>query len=408
MVKKKIVTSPLLMIVKLNKLFGYLGLIGLVFFLTLSIFFSCSSDNSSKDQIKFNLQNSSEILLSTTNFFSYRAGNVQFEYLSFEDDQVAVLQTRRNKLEIYDLQNDSLIRSITFALDGPNRLASAPTAFHFISEDSLLVASIESSTLHLFNGKGDKLNQFQLNTYKRTENSVLVPYITGTPLSIHKIGSKVYLPGLTIQGANLEGANQLFEIDLATSEINEILPRPKPYADVYYVVHDFTAVHLAERNNELVLSPIVSNYLELVRGGKSEFHYAGSNFFDSIPFYSANPPEGLNWDIANRETATSPRFSAIYYDKFRDVFYRIAITPPTLDQYLTEKKAVQHYSIITLNRDLKKIGETIIDHEKYDLTGLFISPAGLCIFNNEKYAQNEDQLSFDVFVLEEIKDEQMK
>src|SRR5690606_22957681 len=102
------------------------------------------------------------------------------------------------------------------------------------------------------------------------------------------------------------------------------------------------------------------------------------------------------------------RFSAIYYDRFRDVFYRVAITPPSLDQYLIEKKAVKHFSIIVLNNDFEKIGETIIDHEKYDLTGLFITPEGLCIFNKEKYGQNEDRLSFDVFALEEIEEGQMQ
>jgi len=369
---------------------------------------SCEGERAEPLLGNYKLSIQDELSLTANNRFSYRTGNVQFEYLPFAENQVAVMQTRRNKIEIYDLANDSLVYSLTFSLDGPNRITSAPTAFHFISADSLLVASIESSTLHLFNRDGEKLKQFQLNTYQQTENSVLIPYITGTPLSIHKMGNKVYLPSLTIQGANLEGANQLFEIDLATEEIKEILPRPKPYADVYYVVNDFTAVHLAKRNNDLVLSPIVSNYLESVHNEQSSYHYAGSNYFDSIPFYSANPPEGLNWEIVNKATSTSPRYSAIYYDRFRDVFYRIAITPPSLDQYLIEKKAVKHFSIIVLNSDFEKIGETIIDHEKYDLTGLFIAPEGLCIFNKDKYGQNEDQLSFDVFALEEIKEGQIQ
>lgn len=369
---------------------------------------SCEAERTEPLHGNYKLSIQDVLSIPANNRFSYRAGNVQFEYLPFAENQVAVMQTRRNKIEIYDLADDSLVYSLTFPFDGPNRLASSPTAFHFISADSLLVASIESSTLHLFNRDGEKLKQFQLNTYNESENSVLVPYITGTPLSIHKIGSKVYLPGLTIQGANLEGANQLFEIDLATEEIKEILPRPKPYADVYYVVHDFTAVHLAKRNNTLVLSPVVSNYLETVNNGKSAYQYAGSNYFDTIPFYSANPPEGLNWDIVNKATSTSPRFSAIYYDRFRDVFYRVAITPPSLDQYLIEKKAVKHFSIIVLNSDFEKIGETIIDHEKYDLTGLFITQEGLCIFNKEKYGQNEDRLSFDVFALEEIEEGQIQ
>ncbi len=369
---------------------------------------ACEAERAEPLLGNYKLSVQDELSLTANERFSYRAGNVQFEYLPFAENHIAVMQTRRNKIEIYDLANDSLVHSINLALDGPNRITSAPTAFHFISTDSLLVASMESSTLHLFNRNGEKLKQFQLNTYKQTENSVLIPYVTGTPLSIHKIGNKVYLPSLTIQGANLEGANQLFEIDLATEEINEILPRPKPYADVYYVMHDFTAVHLAKRNNALVLSPVVSNYLESVNNGQSVYQYAGSNYFDSIPFYSANPPEGLNWDIVNKATSTSPRFSAIYYDRFRDVFYRVAITPPSLDQFLIEKKSVKHFSIIVLNSDFEKIGETIIDHEKYDLTGLFIMPEGLCIFNKEKYGQNEDRLSFDVFALEEIEEGQIQ
>jgi hypothetical protein len=93
------------------------------------------------------------------------------------------------------------------------------------------------------------------------------------------------------------------------------------------------------------------------------------------------------------------------YDKYRDVYYRIAY-PETemengenyLEIFRTGRK---NFSIIILDKEFKIIGETLFPDYTYISNTMFVSEKGLFIRSNhhKSAAFEEDKLIFDCFEL---------
>lgn len=93
-------------------------------------------------------------------------------------------------------------------------------------------------------------------------------------------------------------------------------------------------------------------------------------------------------------------YSNLFYDPYREVYYRIAYPPSTLDKDIRPLELIQfgrkNFSILILDKDFRILGETLFPDNSYNPQIMFVRPEGLYIsdshYLNPRF--NDDILSF--------------
>jgi hypothetical protein len=99
---------------------------------------------------------------------------------------------------------------------------------------------------------------------------------------------------------------------------------------------------------------------------------------------------------------TKPQYAGIWYDKYRKIYYRVALQK---DDTIKNAWSAQPFSIIVLDNNFKKVGETKFPAKKYHYLGIMVGKEGLYLplgnANNEEI--DEENLVYDIFKLNETK-----
>ena len=146
-------------------------------------------------------------------------------------------------------------------------------------------------------------------------------------------------------------------------------------------------------------SIMVSDDLKQVR-----WHNGKSRYLKSIRprVYEAN---GFDW---LRESKGGPKYHNIMYDKYRDVYYRIAEFPYEFkaNESPFDDPKGREFSVIVFDKDFNIIGETKFPGNKYFYKMSFVGRDGLYISENNLANPefDENKLVFACFKLEDIKE----
>jgi len=125
-----------------------------------------------------------------------------------------------------------------------------------------------------------------------------------------------------------------------------------------------------------------------------------SKYFDKVQL-----PDELT--ASPEDFCVNAWYNNLLYDPYREVYYRIAYPPSTLDKGVRPMELVQfgrkNFSIIILDKDFRILGETLFPDNTYNpkimlirLEGLYISDSH---YLNPRF--NDDILSFRKFELKE-------
>jgi hypothetical protein len=115
----------------------------------------------------------------------------------------------------------------------------------------------------------------------------------------------------------------------------------------------------------------------------------------------------------NKYECEHPFYGNLIYDKYREVYYRIAYPPTNMDEELKQNINLidvwrfgrKDFSIIILDKDFQVVGETLFKDYAYSSRMLLVSKEGLYMYNNAflKPDYEEDALRFRLLKLEKIK-----
>lgn len=120
-------------------------------------------------------------------------------------------------------------------------------------------------------------------------------------------------------------------------------------------------------------------------------HYAGSQYIDKVLPYSQNKYEEVDDTESFNYYLKNNSYAAICFDKYRNLFYRIAEIPI---KGITEQMRMKQVSIVILNSDFKIVGETLLPY-KYGTT-ILVSPDGLLIPYIDK-AGTDEPMNYHLF-----------
>lgn len=205
---------------------------------------------------------------------------------------------------------------------------------------------------------------------------------------------------------NSEGwwdGNLLLKINLQNKEFEYLLNGPEKYFDKIHGAYFSHHSMVMNEDEEIIISyPIDSEIAIFNPENKNlNWYYGGSKHFHEIPDWS-KPASGHS----EKFYIESDSYREIIYDKWRDVYYRMAYRKV---DYVDKNGLRVNWnyklpSIIILDKDFKKIGEYDLPKNTYYTRNTFVGAKGLYISINheENLDADENYLSFQL--LEPITD----
>lgn len=320
------------------------------------------------DTIAFPLDSRTNFL---TNNILYRADN----------NSVVFLNEFENAIYSYSLETLGLLNIQKYELEGPNGVGKIDF-FQYQSEDSIWVYSGELRQLSLI---------VKDTVYKRIDISAHpnVPLMgwaepqTTRPIFIEK--NLAYIPTIRTNDSLFQN---IIVWNLLDNSVKKIIPSPKLYfegVELWGTHFQWYYYTLNSTTGQLVFSFPALHTLRVydLFGENMMEPYAGSKYFDYIrsPF---SPGDFANLKARERlnRFLLQPSFGAVLFDPFNGRYYRYAKQANTHDRVQSSDNTLRKgrpKSIVILNENFEKVGESDVIFPNAVLNQVFIAPDGLYI-----------------------------
>ncbi len=313
-----------------------------------------------------------------------------------------------NSVYVYDSHTTELLSAINLEVEGPNGVGNLYLASHLMLEDgSFYLFNISLGTLFKIRHDATVEKKYLIRNYKE-ESSMSNPEPSmAAPLSL--IGGELYIMcSMDRYQANYKETYNMMVFNLETEEYRFIYEFPDSYNSGYWgdVFKYIPSFDYNENKNHIVLSyPVDPNiYVMALDGSMVSSHFESSSYITEMPPMREDINHGIKKDHGVKDpeqteySLSTSDFNKIMYDKYRDVYYRIAYLRPTVEQLRSGRRAPD-FSISVLNSDFVKIGEKWFDGLKFRASMVLVGSQGLLVGRTDLYASNEDQLPMSLFSL---------
>ena len=336
------------------------------------------------------------------------------EYLFFGN-----LEKRQHELLIYDIEKQNLHKRIPLEKEGPNGVPAIWGCIPFYDSKTFLVSQHNAGKTTIIDGEGNVIRRY--NMKHNIKNGLWADCRYGT--------SFIYMPSFT-KDSIVYFSNGIFRqyminqrmnrdnwrivpmfnfLDLRNGHINTLSIK---YPDIfeydvrtpagggYVFSYDYNYIH-----DRLVCSFTGYDSIMVTDDLKQVHWYNGKSRYLKSMRPKVYEADGFDWV---REATENASYHNIMYDKYRDVYYRIAEFPYELKQNESpfDDPKGREFSIIIFDKDLNIIGETKFPGNKYLYKMSFVGRDGLYISeNNEANPEfDENKLVFACFKLEDSKE----
>ena len=332
------------------------------------------------------------------------------EYLLFGN-----FEKKQHEILIYDIENQNLHKRIPLEKEGPNGIPSICGSIPFVDSNTFLISQHNAGRVTIADGEGNVVRYYNMRQSGK-RNALWADCRFGISFFYAPSFTKdsiVYFSNLFFVRERLNHDDwktlpMFNSLNLRNGHVGTL---PINYPDIfeddvkipagggYNFTYDYNY-----RQNRLVCSLtgydsiMVSDDLKQVR-----WYNGKSRYLESIrpKVYEANSFDWL------RESKGSTKYHNIMYDRYRDVYYRIAEFPyefKSNESPFDDPKG-REFSIIIFDKDFNIIGETKFPGNKYLYKMSFVGRDGLYISENNLANPDfdEDKLVFACFKLEDIK-----
>ncbi len=323
--------------------------------------------------------------------------------------EVFTMLNRYDKsIKVFNIENPQNNKTIYLEEKGANGIGSFKgyLSHLYVNDDSIFIYNgSQNITLFLVNSKSKVLSATKL--YSPKEKTVH-PFPQPTAHApILKVGNKLYFScGCSLFQKKFSNYPMVLEFNIANKKLRYIFPMSKKYdkgfwGSFYRYLPAFTYNSL---NHKFVLNYPVDEklYFGNEKTGKI------SLIDKAVSSKLIKTPEPMDSDInygfsknidyqkISRFTNSNSDYSAIYYDPYQNVYYRMVYIKHTKDELKTGK-VFPNFSIIVLDSNFNRLCEQFFDIEKYDYNMVLVSKKGLLIARKDLYDKNDNELSFSVF-----------
>lgn len=321
-------------------------------------------------------------------------------------DYIAYKNEFEQEILFYELASGNMVKRIVFPKEGKNSIAGGFWGFHVVDLDNIYIPSLYQNIIYVSDSVGyiKKTIGFE----KTDSGKKLIPFIPGMYGEIVFIDGKLYIPQTVnpMLGDKMINESPVGAVIDTLSGNNYALPMTFP--------------HLITQRDIGTLAGTGLNYNRCFDGKRFVYSFYYSDVVYVADINHQNIRECAiksayvdDVDVPNR-TLTDPdevlkynvehsRYGRIYYDKYRDVYYRIVYPANDFDENLP-RIGRKNFSIIILDKELNIIGETLFPDNLFVSELLFITNKGLYIStNNERNPDfDENFLKFERIELKKL------
>ncbi len=353
----------------------------------------CCSEKKEKLPLSFHEQ----ISIQPSGSISFELDSVMPTIINYlqvvETDSVEYLVSLNhldNTLIFYRYQTGLIDFKINFPLQGPDFIGPLES-FHIINKDSVLLVS-QQLAAGFFNLEGELLNKFN----KVDANIRLTPSTTkGNPPVLRN--RALYQSGFYLGSTD---HNIVLVSSINQDSSYAIYNLPQKYMNGYWGPSEYDKYfHCYNAAKDLFVYsfPASAKVHVTNHNGYETSKYANSKLFDDISSFSSRIKSE---EKTMKKTLSQPIYQEIAYDKYNQLYYRIAELPLEDSEIdlLNDIYApgIRDFVIIVLNEDFEKVGESeIIPREQYDSRIFFVNKDGLHISKLNK--DIEDEVQFQIF-----------
>jgi hypothetical protein len=313
-----------------------------------------------------------------------------FKDQSNGSEYLMLLNRQTLNLYTFDWKTGESLSKIKLEREGPNGVGR-PLTMVVKTLDSIYVLDPAHFRLALINSKGKVLKSYSLN-----ENSATPKIGAGSmpsadvPIEIDK--NHMYLGASPFEDWRVEryysNGKLGLKLNLDTGELENLISFPHSFRDRFKDGKALTSQQARfgqtfnRETKQLIFNFMTENDVLVLnmKTGKISSFYAGSKLFNDISY----PKIGI---LSNRDKefvffAEQPNFASIIYYPSKKVYFRYAAVPNQrrvnkIDQVSSEPYF--HYSVIILDQNFNKVGETKLNSEHWWVKNSFVTNDGLYI-----------------------------
>jgi hypothetical protein len=385
----------------------------LLAFLLLTLLYSCankkSKDHNETGEFigKVELLESHDVSFVLNDETSLKSSFIQAIETKDGNPILVYLNNQKPAIYFYDIKGQALIKELMLSKDGPNAVGT-PTGLYFHNMDSIYVIASSYYRVSLVNGKGEVLKKYQLLNDENPNEStgMLRPFTISPPFVID---NKMYFnvaPDRDIYDNGYFLGKVNLVLDLETGDFDYFNHYPKEFNEGVWGV---AAVNYSTDYNslkeEFIYSFSISDSIYVSKvDGTHRSGYLSKTYEKKATQKPMERPEN-KYDLEYALGATY--YDGIIYDRYRDVYYRFVRQPLEIENmekinfYDFHRKPI---SVIILDADFKKIGETELEDDVYQSFMYFLTKEGLFVSKGNPNNPNliEEEANFTCFTLTEV------
>lgn len=372
--------------------------------------YSCNGeDNSAVDQSQDNRTYSSGTVLKEIGekkfiLDSLTAPSTQsVEYFTHGDSSyLAIMSLNENKIVIFSEASKRIVKKIPITKNGPNSIGRVDyIGSCFISPDSIILANEWTNNVYIIDGKGAIIYKKSIPRDFYTKEGVMAKTLQPIIYRDKKIYIMFGSTGLASEDHTKR--NTVLVIDPKQNSTELIFPRPKSYNQGNWGAHcmmDFPYVSYNKDKDIFIYSfPVDSLLFATNHAGTVNEYSASSELFKDVKPMSNNRMSNQDFDESVIYDYTTSHYYKIIYDPYRKYYYRFTLLGNTKNQIMDPKIVYdQQESVIILDQNFQKIGESTLPRGKYDHRNFFISKDGLCLLQNPKNYVNDSDMIYSVLL----------
>lgn len=343
-------------------------------------------------------------LIATEHYLSFPIDDetkLPYHVVDFEDHGKKYISFLNGwkELLIYDVEQEKLVKKITFEDLTSRNNGNEISSYNILDFNTIFLSTGYGNRLYLTDTTARTISQILY--LETSEGQSLIPTLY-PPIIIND--NSIYLH----QGINRKyGKNCMGQSPLGAmvdTLLKKITATPLCYLNLYsneelaYSTHGNRNWCCYDGKRLLYSYDTKDSLITLDTNFKQrKSHWSKSRFIDDVSSGS-----NFNWNLNQilKKTCESPSYGNIIYDKYRNVYYRIAY--PEVDFERDEdflavfRGGRKQFSIIILDEDLNVVGETLFPPYTYNPKVLFVDKDGLYIsishYKREDYS--DDWLRF--------------
>ncbi len=363
-------------------------------FFLLIVLFSCQPDG---DDSVYTLQPIKEVSLPLDQFTDNQPLTLKY-FDNGEKEYLYWVNKPLNRILIYDLNEAKLVKELKFARKGPNSIREI-SGLTILGPDNIIIDSNtpgkllqidQSGTIQdvlTFSGEELALNNivnirsnFKNDVYRLKNGELIVPnrfpYLDQPPseeeLKQYPLFTMVNPNDNTFQGLPIYLPFDYFSDGMPTFTKTSCF-------DGQAIYYSFECTNRVYKTDDF----------ENIQSSRVASQYAPQRF---EPFYRSEPFRYFSENFTYRN---------LFFDSYRNVFYRIAKLPynEKVPDMQKEFEYPTNFSVIIFNKKLEVLGETTFRNEKLSMDNMFVGRDGLYISTAHPDHPNlkENEVTFKVY-----------